>query len=217
MKQKRNSNISQEEKRTAFVVVFSAITMILEIAFGAYSNSMALLANGIHMGAHVLVIGLSWAAYVMVRKVRRFEENEIMRKQILNLAAYTSGLLLFVFAFGLIFETAHRLFDHPVDMRYHEALLITAIGFVVNLICAVVLHDKHSQDFNRYSAYMHVASDVLTSIGAIVGILCAMWWNITWVDSFIAIIFAFVIARWAFVMLVKTGKQLLGFHSELKK
>ena len=47
---------SQGEKRTAFVVIFSATTMVLEIIFGLFSNSMALLADGIHMGSHVLAI-----------------------------------------------------------------------------------------------------------------------------------------------------------------
>ena len=51
---------SQGEKKTAFVVLFSAATMVLEIFFGLFSNSMALLADGIHMGSHVLAIGLSW-------------------------------------------------------------------------------------------------------------------------------------------------------------
>lgn len=57
-----NSTKSQNEKKTAFVVLFSAATMVLEIIFGLFSKSMALLADGIHMGSHVLAIGLSWGA-----------------------------------------------------------------------------------------------------------------------------------------------------------
>ena len=60
---------SRGEKRTAFVVAFSAVTMVLEIAIGLFSNSMALLADGIHMGSHVLAIGLSWGAYVLLPHV----------------------------------------------------------------------------------------------------------------------------------------------------
>lgn len=59
------------ERKTAFVVTFSAVTMVLEIFFGLFSKSMALLADGIHMGSHVLAIGLSWGAYVLVRRLDR--------------------------------------------------------------------------------------------------------------------------------------------------
>ena len=47
---------SKNEKQTAFVVLFSAVTMVLEIVFGLFTHSMALLADGIHMGSHVLAI-----------------------------------------------------------------------------------------------------------------------------------------------------------------
>ena len=69
---------SQGEKRTAFVVIFSAITMVLEIIFGLFSNSMALLADGIHMGSHVLAIGLSWGAYALVRRLQK-KQNYVER------------------------------------------------------------------------------------------------------------------------------------------
>lgn len=59
----KNETVKQKkftgEKQTAFVVTFSAITMVLEIFVGLFSHSMALLANGIHMGSHVLAVGLS--------------------------------------------------------------------------------------------------------------------------------------------------------------
>jgi Co/Zn/Cd efflux system component len=57
------------EQRTKYVVFLTAITMLLEIFFGLRTYSMALLADGINMGSHVLAIGLSWIAYIFVRKV----------------------------------------------------------------------------------------------------------------------------------------------------
>ena len=54
---------STYERKTLWVVLLTALTMIVEIIFGITSGSMALLADGIHMGSHVLAIGLSWLAY----------------------------------------------------------------------------------------------------------------------------------------------------------
>ena len=81
---------SQDEKKTAFVVLFSAVIMVLEIFFGLFSNSMALLADGIHMGSHVLAIGLSWRAYVLVRHLKRKQADNIDSEKVLTLAAYTA-------------------------------------------------------------------------------------------------------------------------------
>lgn len=200
---------SQDEKKTAFVVLFSAVIMVLEIFFGLFSNSMALLADGIHMGSHVLAIGLSWGAYVLVRHLKRKQADNIDSEKVLTLAAYTSGVLLLLFAIFIIVEAVERFFVPNLEIRYLEAMVVAAIGLIVNIICALVLHDKSGHDdYNRHSAYLHVLADALTSIGAIFGLICAMIWNITWIDTIVSLICSAVIIRWATRMLFDTGKIL---------
>lgn len=101
---------SRGEKRTAFVVAFSAVTMVLEIAIGLFSNSMALLADGIHMGSHVLAIGLSWGAYVLVRRLQKKDACGVDGDKVLSLSAYTSGVLLLIFALFIVVEAIERFF-----------------------------------------------------------------------------------------------------------
>ena len=145
------SGKSQSERKTAFVVLFSAATMVLEIIFGLFSKSMALLADGIHMGSHVLAIGLSWGAYVLVRRLERKHTENVDKDKVLSLSAYTSGVLLLVFALFIIVEAVERFFTPAVEIRYAEAMVVAAIGMVVNIICAIVLHDKHEhEDYNRH-------------------------------------------------------------------
>ena len=200
---------SQDEKKTAFVVLFSAVIMVLEIFFGLFSNSMALLADGIHMGSHVLAIGLSWRAYVLVRHLKRKQADNIDSEKVLTLAAYTSGVLLLLFAIFIIVEAVERFFVPNLEIQYLEAMVVAAIGLIVNIICALVLHDKSGHDdYNRHSAYLHVLADALTSIGAIFGLICAMIWNITWIDTIVALICSAVIIRWATRMLFDTSKIL---------
>lgn len=204
-----NSTKSQNEKKTAFVVLFSAATMVLEIIFGLFSKSMALLADGIHMGSHVLAIGLSWVAYILVRHLEKKDTHQVDTEKVLSLSAYTSGILLLVFALFILVEAAERFFSPAVEIRYTEAMIVAAIGMVVNIICAFVLHDAHGhQDYNRHSAYLHVLADALTSLGAIFGLICAMIWNIIWIDTLVAVVCSLVIIRWAKNLLFDTGKAL---------
>ena len=205
------SGKSQSEKKTAFVVLFSAATMVLEIFFGLFSNSMALLADGIHMGSHVLAIGLSWGAYVLVRRLEKKHADNVDSDKVLALSAYTSGVLLLMFALFIIIEAAERFFSPSVEIRYVEAMIVAAIGMVVNIICAFVLHEKHGhehEDYNRHSAYLHVLADALTSLGAIFGLICAMIWDIIWIDTIVALVCSLVIIRWAKNLLFDTGKAL---------
>lgn len=210
---------SQGEKKTAFVVLFSAITMVLEIIFGLYSKSMALLADGIHMGSHVLAIGLSWGAYVLVRHLQKKKSNNVDNDKVLSLSAYTSGVLLLIFALFIIVEAIERFINPVGEIRYIEAMIVAVVGMIVNLICALVLHENHEhkhghshchehEDYNRHSAYLHVLADALTSLGAIFGLICAMIWNITWIDTLVAFICSIVIVRWAKKLLLDTGRVL---------
>lgn len=206
---------TKEERRTAFVVFFSAATMVLEIFFGLYSNSMALLADGIHMGSHVLAIGLSWGAYVLVRHLQKKRNNSTDGEKVLSLSAYTSGILLLVFALFIIVEAVERFFTPLVEIKYMEAMVVAVIGIVVNVICAIVLHEKHGEgDYNSHSAYLHVIADALTSLGAIFGLVCAMIWNIVWIDTLVAFICSLVIIRWAKKLLMDTAKELTKNKSQ---
>lgn len=203
-------SISNKEKRTAFVVIFSAVTMVLEIFFGLISHSMALLADGIHMGSHVMAIGLSWAAYILVRHLEKRADNPYDSDKILSLTAFASGIILLIFSLFIVVEAVERVLQTNVEISAKEAITVAVIGLVVNGICALVLddHHHHDGDLNSHSAFLHVLADALTSIGAIIGLICAMIWGITWVDTAVAFVLSLVIIRWAKGLLQSTAQSL---------
>ncbi|ANR74113.1 cation transporter [Prevotella scopos JCM 17725] len=204
-----NIDRSSQEKRTAFVVVFAFCVMLAEIIVGLSSHSMALFADGVHMGSHVLVIGLNWAAYVLVRSLQNKRATHYDTEKVLNLAAFTSGIFLVLTAIFIIVEAVERFSTHEEIFNYELALLTAGIGLLANTISVSVLHGHHgTADYNSHAAYLHVLSDALTEIGAIIGILCAMFWHITWIDSAVAVISALVVLRWAKRLLWDTGRLL---------
>lgn len=200
---------TSQEKRTAFVVVFTFVMMLAEVVVGLLSHSMALFADGIHMGSHVLVIGLNWAAYVLVRRLESKGTTQYDSDKILNLSAFTSGIFLILMAVFIIVEAIERLTSNEGILNYGFALGTAIVGLIANSISASVLHGHHgTTDYNSHAAYLHVLSDALTEIGAIIGLLCAMFWNITWIDSLVAIVSAIVVLRWAKRLLWDTGRAL---------
>jgi cation diffusion facilitator family transporter len=201
--------VNKNESRTMWVVALTAVTMVVEIIFGLTTGSMALLADGIHMGSHVLAIGLSWVAYIIVRRVSRNEKFKGNPDKILSLSGYTSGLLLLVFALVIIVEAVQR-FLNPVNIIYKEAILVAIIGLVVNILSALLLHHDHEHsDHNIRAAYLHVLADALTSLSAILGLTAAMIWDIPFIDAIAAIVSSLVIIRWSAGLLKDSGKSLL--------
>lgn len=202
-----------KEKRTLWVVLLTAVTMVVEIIFGMLSGSMALLADGIHMGSHVLAIGLSWVAYIFVRRVKNSDKFKGDSDKILSLSGYSSGLILLIFAFVIMSEAIHRL-SNPVEISYKEAIFVACIGLIVNIVSAFLLHtDKGHSDHNIRAAYLHVLADALTSLTAIVGLLAAMIWDLVFVDSIAALVSSLVIIRWSIGLLKDSGRSLLNMDN----
>ena len=113
---------TSQEKRTAFVVVFTFVMMLAEVVVGLLSHSMALFADGVHMGSHVLVVGLNWAAYVLVRRLESKGTTQYDSDKILNLSAFTSGIFLILMAIFIIVEAVERFSSHVGILNYGFAL-----------------------------------------------------------------------------------------------
>ncbi len=201
------------ERKTVLVVILTAVTMVIEIIFGLSTKSMALLADGIHMGSHVLAIGLSWMAYVFVRRVSKSGKFTGNADKILSLSGYTSGLMLLIFAFIIMIEAIQR-FYHPVEIIYRDAIFVAVIGLIVNIASAFILkHEHEHSDHNIRAAYLHVIADAFTSVSAIIGLTAAMIWDIQYVDTIAALLSSLVIIRWSYGLLKDSGKVLLDYKS----
>jgi cation diffusion facilitator family transporter len=167
------------------------------------------------MGSHVLALGLSWIAYIIVRKAEtrgRFPGNT---GKILSLSGYSSGLMLLIFAIVILNEAVQRLIS-PSPILFREAIIVAIIGLIVNLISAAILHhrDEHA-DHNIKAAYLHVLADALTSITAIIGLFTAMLTKTVWIDPLVGMLASFVIIKWSISLMKESGKSLLDFKKDI--
>jgi len=200
---------SNKEHKTLWVVLLTAITMMVEILYGLSTKSMALLADGIHMGSHVFAIGLSWLAYIAVRRLSAKSSFTGNSDKILSLSGYSSGLILLMFALFILVEAFERFFV-PQSINYTDAILVAIIGLVVNIISAALLHHDHDDsDHNIKAAYLHVLADALTSISAIVGLWVARRWDVPFIDPVVAVVSSAVIIKWSIGLLKSSGKVLI--------
>ncbi|MEO6658923.1 MAG: cation diffusion facilitator family transporter, partial [Burkholderiaceae bacterium] len=172
------------ETGTRLVMWITALMMVAEIAAGWAYNSMALLADGFHMSSHAVAIGLSAFAYAAARKHASDGRFAFGTWKIEVLGGFASAVFLLVVVALMVVGSVERLFS-PAPIRYQEAMVIAALGLVVNIASAFILgathhhgHDEehhhhdheheHDHDLNLRSAYVHVLADAATSVLAIV-------------------------------------------------
>jgi cation diffusion facilitator family transporter len=133
---------SKGESRATVVSIITLATMAVEIAFGVVTGSMALLADGIHMGTHALALFVTVLAYLLARKFRSDPGFSFGTGKVGVLGGYTNAILLGVTALFMTYEAVNRLL-HPQEIRFDEAILVAIIGLAVNLVCAFLLKDAH--------------------------------------------------------------------------
>ncbi len=150
------------ERRTILVVLLAFVMMVGEITVGWISGSMALTADGWHMGTHVGALGLTLIAYWYARTRARDDAFSFGTGKVYALAGFTSGVVLALVALWLGVESIERLIEQP-EVNYDEALPIAILGLVVNGVSAALLgqghHYGHAHGHGHGHAHAHGHGD----------------------------------------------------------
>ena len=165
--------------------------------------------DGWHMLSHVLVILLAWLAYAYV-KYKNGSTAITKEHQILSLSAFGSSIILLLVTLFMVVESIHKFAKPNLNVGY-EALLVALIGLVVNGFSAFFLHrEEEKMDLNLRAAYIHVLSDVLLSVLAILSLFAARYFAINWMDPVCGLVGAAIILKWAVELIHKSWGELLG-------
>jgi cation diffusion facilitator family transporter len=216
------------EKNTRRVLWLTAAMMVIEIVGGLKLHSMALFADGWHMGTHVAAFTISAGAYWLCRCNAGNERYTFGTGKIGVLGAYTSAIILGLVGVYMAVESVLRLV-HPQPIAFGEAIPIACLGLTVNIVSAVLLggagHHHHGHDhphdhgddhghddLNLRAAYIHVIADAFTSVLAIAALSCGRFFGIQWLDPVCGLIGAGVIVQWSSSLIASTQAILLDFE-----
>ena len=135
-----DEHVGGRERSLAIVTLLTLATMAAELLAGWWTGSLALTADGWHMGTHAMALGGALLAYRLSRRVSRQAGSGFAFGgwKIEVLAAYTSGLLLLAVALGLAWDAVEVL-RAPRAVAWHEAMAVALIGLSVNVASAWVL------------------------------------------------------------------------------
>lgn len=135
------------EKRTLIVSVVTLLTMIVEIGAGLAFGSMALLADGLHMGSHASALAISVFAYRYTRAHATDTRFSFGTGKVNSLAGFASATMLALFALAMAWESIER-FLSPVSIGFDQAILVAVLGLIVNGVCLIIL-DGHGHSHGK--------------------------------------------------------------------
>ena len=128
----------QNHRRTAYVMVLCAASMIIEIICGVAFGSLALIADGVHMGTHVIAFSITWFAYKYSAQHKDDNRFVFGTGKVGELAAYTCAIILIVISLVILYTAIERLI-YPSPIRYLEAIPIGGVGLGVNILSGILL------------------------------------------------------------------------------
>jgi cation diffusion facilitator family transporter len=231
--------VAEGERRARWVVAITLAMMAGEIVAGTLTGSMALLADGWHMGTHAAALGVAAFAYAYARRHADDARYSFGTGKVNALGGFASAVGLAVVALIVLGESVQRLAS-PSAIRFDEAIAVAVLGLAVNVGCALLLRDGHGHDHDhghdhphdgqggarprppghggdgahhadhhRRAAYLHVLADALTSVLAIVALTAGRTLGWSFLDPVMGIVGALVIARWSVALLRDTAAVLL--------
>lgn len=212
------------ERRTQYVLMLTAVTMVVEIIAGSVYGSMALLADGWHMGTHVAAFFIAIFAYRYARKHANNPSYAFGTGKVNVLGGFASAIALAVVALVMLVESLQRIIE-PQTIHFNEAIIIASIGLFINVVSAFLLKDDHSHthhhnhapchhDHNLRAAYLHVLADALTSLLAIVALVSGKFLGWNWLDPIMGIVGAIIITHWSYGLLKQASPILLDASIE---
>jgi cobalt-zinc-cadmium efflux system protein len=181
-------------------ITINVIFITIEILFGFFSNSMALLADAGHNLSDVLALVFSWIAVVLSQRKPTLKFTYGFRRSTILIALLNTILLLVAVVF-IVYETIERL-SKPAHINANSVMIVAAIGIGVNAFTAWLFLKDKNHDLNIRSAFVHFMADALVSLGVVVAGILIVFTGKQWIDSLVSFAIIAVILYSSYHLLI---------------
>lgn len=201
-------HVPSDSKKLGWAIVLTGTIFVAQVVGGLYSNSLALLSDAGHMLTDVAALLLSLFAIRLASRPFKEVSNQytfgLRRAEML--AALANGVTLLVICIYIVFEAIER-FSEPQNILPVPMLIVAGIGLIANIISAWLLHG--SESVNTRSAYLHVITDLLSSVGVVIGGVIVLYTGAQWVDTALSLLISVIIFRSAISVVRETLNVLM--------
>ena len=194
-------------KPLTYAFVFNLIYLFIEVVGGLLTQSLALLSDAGHMLTDVFALGIAiYAGYLATKPKSSQKTYGYLRAEILG--AFLNGVLLLVISGSILYTAFHRLIN-PVPVHPEGLIVVAFIGLLVNVVSAVFLYKQQKHNLNIRGAFVHLISDALGSVGALVSGVIIYFKDLYYADSIISLVIALLIFASAYNIIKESSNILL--------
>lgn len=194
-------------KKLTFALMLTTLFLIIEIAAGFITQSLALLSDAAHMFTDAAALAIALVA-MKIGKLPADNKRTFGYQRFEILAALFNAVMLFVVAIYILYE-AYQRFSHPPEIQSLGMMGVAVIGLIINLISMRILFSSSQESLNVKGAYLEVLSDAVGSVGVIIGGALIYFTGWMWVDTVIAVLIGFWVLPRTWVLLKQSINILL--------
>lgn len=186
----------------------NAVFVVIEMAYGLYADSLALIADALHNLTDVLGLIIAWGA-MMLAKLKPSARYTYGMQGASTLAAFTNAMLIMLGMGALMWESIHR-FQTPAVVDHSIVMIVAGIGVVINTLTALMFRRQHTHDLNIKGAYWHMATDAMVSLGVAIGAFLAMQTGWLWMDPLLSLMIALLVVLTTWSLLIDSLRLVLS-------
>ncbi len=196
-------------KNMGVAVLLNILITIGQVIGGILSGSVALLTDALHNFSDVLALLLSYITNRIAKRKSTVKQTYGFKRAEI-LAAFVNTAVLMGIAVFLITEAIQR-FYQPHPIKSDIVIWFALASIIINFLSVLMLRNDAKESMNIRSAYLHLMTDVLTSIAVLLGGILMKNYNIYWLDAVLSIAIALYLILSGYKLLAGTIKILMQF------
>jgi len=200
-------------KNLLISIILNSVITIAQLIGGFISGSLALISDAIHNFSDVISLVISYVANRLATNKKKTKESTFGYKRAEILAAFFNATSLIVIAIFLGIEAVKR-FLSPQEIQTDLVIWLAVLGIAVNGFSVLLLKSDADHNLNMKAAYLHLFTDMLTSVAVLVGGLLMKYYQIYWIDALLTLIISGYLIYVSWDILLKSIKILMLFAPE---
>ncbi|HIP48866.1 MAG TPA: cation transporter [Lutibacter sp.] len=197
-------------KNLLFTILLNVGITVAQLIAGFVSGSLALLSDAVHNLSDVLALIISYVANRLSNRRKQNLGQTFGYKRAEIIAAFFNAATLIVIAVFLAIEAIKRL-TNPIEIGSNLVIWLALVGILGNGLGVLLLKKDAEHNLNMKSAYLHLMTDMLTSVAVLIGGLLMKFHQIYWVDAVLTIIISVYLIYMSWRIFVDSLKILMLF------
>jgi cobalt-zinc-cadmium efflux system protein len=200
-------------KNLLLSIILNSVITIAQLIGGFISGSLALISDAVHNFSDVISLIISYIANLLTHRKKQTEQQTFGFKRAEIIAAFINASSLVIIAIILGIEAIKR-FKAPLDINSNLVIWLAFLGIAVNGFSVLLLKKDAENSLNMKTAYLHLLTDMLTSVAVLIGGLLMKYYQIYWVDAVLTLIISFYLIYISWSILITSLKILMLFAPE---